>query len=297
MKEYGHEFAEYIFYTASVFEKLGGIIPIRAGCNRAKANYFVGPRVIKCYSLHFVLDGSVSLSLGQKVVVLSVGDLFCLYPYQKYTYWVTNATTDSPLRMCWFAFHGSQAVALLERIGVTLDKPYLQNIMTSELEALLRQILDIMRNRGKDEDLKLLSYIYHMFGLLAVRPVKANLSTTTKKDWLQKCVQYMNVHFMEGITVGDVVRVAGVHRSHLYSEFQRLIGMSPRQYLLKLRMERAVEMLKQQVYTITEISLSLGYPDLYSFSRAFHNYYGMSPSRYLANAGHRSTTRQNDKRK
>jgi AraC-like DNA-binding protein len=277
MKDYGHEYADILYYTPTEFEKLGGLWPLRSGHNTAKVNYAVGPRFIECYSFHFVLSGSVALTYRNETVILSKGDLFCLHPHLKYSYRATDNNTAPPLRMHWFAFYGNQAAPLVERIGITEQKPYLRSRTTTELETLLMQIFDLMKERQKDRDLRLQTMMYRMFALLS-QPLPTDVPDRT--DWLQKCLQYMDMHFLEGITVSDVVQVAGVHRSHLYSEFSNRFGISPREYLIRLRMERAVEMLKQRTLFITEISLSLGYSDLYTFSRAFCNFYGLSPSNY-----------------
>jgi AraC-like DNA-binding protein len=277
MKDYGHEYANIQFYTPNEFEKLGGLWPLRTGQNIAKANYAVGPRFIECYSVHFVLSGSVTFSYTNETVTLSNGDLFCLHPHLTYSYRVTDYNPNDPLCMRWLAFYGNQAAPLLKRLGIIQQKPYLRSKVTSELEALLKLMFDLMKVREKDGDLKLQTMMYRMFDLLSQPPPS---DVTDRTDWLNKSLQYMDTHFSEGITVSDVVEVAGVHRSHLHSEFNHRFGISPRQYLIRLRMERAVEMLKQQPLSITEISLSLGYSDLYTFSRAFYNFYGTSPTNY-----------------
>ena len=47
-------------------------------------------------------------------------------------------------------------------------------------------------------------------------------------------------------------------------------------------MKQAAKMIEEERFNITEIALSLGYSDLYSFSKAFKNYYGVSPKHYIA---------------
>lgn len=52
------------------------------------------------------------------------------------------------------------------------------------------------------------------------------------------------------------------------------------QYVLKLRMERAKELLEDEDNKILDIAKRLGYADNHYFSRAFRNYYNISPSQY-----------------
>lgn len=277
MKDRGHEYAEYLYYTLSPFDQLGGIWPVRAGQNVAKPNYCVSSRTIQCYSLHFVLSGNVRLSYNDQLETLAKGDLFCLHPHVAYSYWQPGASADPALRMNWLAFEGEQAVPFLEQIGITKNKPYLRKRVTPEMEALMGDILAALRSSDQNGSLPLLSMMYELFVLLA-RPHRSASSTGKDTEWLQRSIRYLNTRFMEGITVSDAVEMAGVHRSHFYTEFTREFGMSPQRYLMKLRMERAAAMLTNPAFSITEISLSVGYPDLYSFSRAFVKYYGTSPS-------------------
>ncbi|GMK47887.1 AraC family transcriptional regulator [Paenibacillus glycanilyticus] len=276
MKDYGHEFADIIYYTPNEFEKLGGLWSLRTGHNIAKANYSVGPRVIECFSFHFVLNGSVTLSSMGETVTLPKGSMFCLFPDVKHSYWITQYDSASPLKLHWLAFTGSQAEMLVRRIGVSEQKPYLRNRLTAELANQLQACMERMKNWRKDGDLQLQMMLYQLFEMLS-RPIP---EASEEKDWLKACLQYMQTHYAEGISVTDLAEWSGMHRSHLSSRFKQSFGMSPREYLIKLRMERAVEMLQSRTLSITDISLSLGYTDLYTFSRAFCTYTGMSPSNY-----------------
>lgn len=282
MKEYSHEFAEYLFHTPSDFEKTGGLWIIRAGRNKAKADYQVGPRMIECYSLHFIISGSATFLYGNDTVTLSKGDLFCLFPHQRYSYHVNASASDSDLRMYWLAFDGGHAQSVLKRLGLTPELPYLKSIQSYEHEPVIVRIHNLLREKKKNAgELELVSLLYQLFAHLSEQP-SSSLSTFGSVDWLKRAVQYMDTHYMEGITVADVVEVAGVHRSHVYNECIRLLGLSPQHYLTKLRMNRALELLFDHKLSVTEISLSLGYPDLFAFSRAFCKYYGKSPTRYIA---------------
>lgn len=279
MREYGHEYAEFLYHTPLEFEKLGGVWPVRAGSNIAKPNYQVGPKMIECYSLHFVVGGQLLFTHGDQTVTLSKGDLFCLYPHLLYSYRLEHAESEPPLRMHWLAFSGNQAEGLLERMGLARKKPYLTGILSTEHETLISQIQSLLREKNEHGVMELQSLLYQLFAQLS-KHSQAFTSNPGSMDWLSRCVQYMNTHYMEGISVSDVVEVAGVHRSHVYNECIRLLGVSPRRYLIKLRMDKGAELLLEGKMSVTDISLSLGYPDLFSFSRAFCKYFGAAPTRY-----------------
>ena len=54
----------------------------------------------------------------------------------------------------------------------------------------------------------------------------------------------------------------------------------PMQYVNKIRMEKAIEMLDSDYGTITNLAESLGYQNVYHFSSVFKKYYGLSPLQY-----------------
>ncbi|UHA72476.1 AraC family transcriptional regulator [Paenibacillus sp. 481] len=277
MKEYTSEFAEHIYYTPSEIEKKGGIWPVRTGRNVAKPNYSVGSRIIECFSIHCITSGKLSFVHHEQSVMLTRGDLFCLYPHMPYSYKVVQPDAAA-LSMKWLAFHGTQASSILTKIGFAMQQPYVRGGMTSEAEMLFDQIQSLMRKQSSG-NLRLQAYLYQLLGCF-MEHNEAKQSGKHSRHWIQRAVDYMDVHYMEGITVSDVVSIAGVHRSHCYTELQRVLGTSPQHYLMKLRMDKAAELLKVERYTITEISASLGYKDVYSFSRAFGHYYGMPPTQF-----------------
>ena len=62
--------------------------------------------------------------------------------------------------------------------------------------------------------------------------------------------------------------------------FHGNVGTSPKQYIIEKRMQYANELLMDRENSITLIAAKTGYSDPYCFSKAFHKYYGDSPSAY-----------------
>ena len=81
--------------------------------------------------------------------------------------------------------------------------------------------------------------------------------------------------------LADISQKLGYSYPYLSHVFSKHMGKSIKEFYQQILFERAVEMLKADV-SITQISERLGYQAIHSFSRAFSNYYGVSPSRYLS---------------
>ncbi|MFC5649708.1 AraC family transcriptional regulator [Paenibacillus solisilvae] len=283
LSEYGHEFAEYLYHTPSEFERQGGLWVIRSGRNLAKPNYEVGPKVIECFSVHAVVSGSILFDYGEGTVHLNQGDLFCLYPGLRYSYRITAG--EKQLRLYWLACQGSHAEPLFARIGFSREEPYVRDRWLPSHESEMDRIHELLRTEGGSRyEVQLLSRMYRVFDALGAAPTEAS-SSSTIADWLARAILYMDTHYTEGIDVADAVKVAGVHRSRFYQACSRQLGISPMQYLIKLRMEKSCELLVDGQLNMQAVALSVGYPDIYAFSRAFSKYYGMAPSHYQAAFG------------
>lgn len=277
MQEFTHEFADHWFHTPTPIEKAGGLWPIRAGRNLAKPHYKMGPRMIPYFSIHFVLEGEGIFTFEQQEVHISSGDLFCLFPNQTHTY---KTNEDQPLQMIWIAFDGKQAKSILQNMGVTPFTPYALKVIDTEIQKLLMQFVS---TTSEVTVLTRLGKIYELFSGLTLRTAKLiNEQNSSEGNWLRKSIEFMETHYGEGITVEDVANYVGLHRSYFTSQFVNRMGYSPKKFIMTCKMMQAAKMIEEERFNITEIALSLGYSDLYTFSKAFKNYYGVSPKHYIA---------------
>lgn len=257
---------------------------MRGGLNQAKPGYRVGPRQIECYSIHFVKKGAVQFEYDDEEVLLQAGDAFCLYPKHKYTYFKRNEDPD--LHMRWLAFDGPGAAEILSCIGFSPQMPFVRHAWTMAIEKMLINILKKMKYDPQSEVLSALE----MQGLL--QPFFAELIKATARtkrsistDWVQQSIQYIELHATEGISVQHVARVMGFNRAYFSGEFTKKTGNTPLQYITRIRMTKARQMLSDPAVSITEIAYSLGYPNVYAFSRAFKHYYGTSPTAFRSGRG------------
>jgi AraC-like DNA-binding protein len=90
----------------------------------------------------------------------------------------------------------------------------------------------------------------------------------------------IDMRFAEPLDLDALARAAHVSRWHFVRAFRRVFGETPHQYLLKRRIERAKELLRETDRSVTEVSLDVGFRSLGSFSTAFRDLVGEPPSEY-----------------
>lgn len=281
MREDHHEYLEIHFFTPSPFEKASAAWPIRLGRNRAKPNYRIGPRTTPYYYLIAVLEGEGTFVQNGKTYPLRPNDLYCLFPQVTHEYYTDESRL---LRKIFFAFDGKLALQLLERAGLGPHSPHAAGALTPEAAAMMAAFMDNVQAAEDAEressDLTRMGWFLRIFDTLAASAVPIPPQEEHAANWLQKSAAYMEIHYAEGISVERVAEYAGVDRTHFTKRFRKAYGLTPMQFLQRLRMDEARLLLAQTGYKIAEIAQSVGYPDLFTFSKAFKKLVGISPNAY-----------------
>lgn len=95
-----------------------------------------------------------------------------------------------------------------------------------------------------------------------------------------KVLAYVHDHFSESILVEDLAGKAGLSTSHFAHLFKQTIGMSPMQFVMDYRLERAKRRLSEKTTPLLDIALSCGFSDQAHFTRSFKQLHGEIPSSY-----------------
>ena len=99
-------------------------------------------------------------------------------------------------------------------------------------------------------------------------------------DWLDLAEEYVRAHFRESIRIADVAEAAGVHPSHLAGVFRERHGIPLGTFIRRLRLEWAADELLRSEDSIGSIAYAAGYCDQSHLTRAFGDYFGMTPGAY-----------------
>ncbi|MBD2463637.1 helix-turn-helix transcriptional regulator [Oscillatoria sp. FACHB-1407] len=99
---------------------------------------------------------------------------------------------------------------------------------------------------------------------------------------LLQVTHYINEALDQDIKLADLAQLAGVSQSHFSRLFKRSMGLSPHQYLLQQRVERAKQLLKNTNQSLVEIALACGFDSHSHFTRQFRHITGLTPKAYRA---------------
>lgn len=82
------------------------------------------------------------------------------------------------------------------------------------------------------------------------------------------------------LPIASVAKKVGMSKERFRKVFRDMIGISPGQYGIRCRIDRARALLSDGTLTVSEVASQLGYPDIFSFAKQFKQITGLSPGKY-----------------
>ncbi|MDO5678956.1 MAG: AraC family transcriptional regulator [Pelistega sp.] len=126
----------------------------------------------------------------------------------------------------------------------------------------------------------------HIIGMVGVsldiHSEETNQPETNER--IHNAVRYIRQNFDQSLNMETLANLANISISQFDRTFKKLFHMTPTQYIQKVRFEKAIELLRQDL-SITEISVLCGYSDHSAFSRQFKQLTGLSPSQFKEGMG------------
>ena len=151
----------------------------------------------------------------------------------------------------------------------TLQAPIIEARLVKMLE---RWREDHSSNRAK-------AYLYDVFARL-----EAEASALLLDSEILGCIKYIEENYCDpSLRIDQVCDRAHVSRSSLQRRFVRCLGVTPKQYVNRLRINRAVDMLTEGQISIREVAYACGFDDEKYFSRVFKSAFGYPPASFIKN--------------
>ena len=241
----------------------------------------VGPSVREHHLLHFCLSGRGVYQAQGRSYAIGPGEGFLILPGEVTSY---QADQADPWSHIWVGFDGTRAGEFLYTCGLGRDHRIYRCSAPERLDHCVREMMRY-ETAGRGHELMLQGELYHFLGWIARSAGESGHRTReTGREYVELAMEYIRNHFQEDLSVAKLARYVGLNRSYLTTVFQSVLQLSPQQFLMRFRMARASQLLRERTLSVGEVARSCGYPDPLTFSKAFKRTMGVTPSQYRRGA-------------
>ena len=152
----------------------------------------------------------------------------------------------------------------LESLGIHLTIPLQKERIYQQIRALHKDCL-----------------LYAVERIVTAMCEEIRFKLDSSADSLMVCAQrYIEEHLSESFGVEDVAASVFLSSSHFSREFKSHTGESVMDYVIRIRMERAMDMIRQGAGNVAQIGSAVGYTDVKYYLRSFKKYTGFTVKEY-----------------
>lgn len=245
--------------------------------------YHITRDYVQEYLIIYICNGRLSIRCGSNTAIASEGQVCLLNCHKSHEYYTIGHT-----EFVWMHFYGSNTEELHDQIIALYGSHVFNTTAAPKIKDTIYSYLYDFRNEQIPPDLASSLRIYSMLlALLGGTPKKKTTTPTTEAGSLlytdsmvESAIHFIGLHYKEAITVRTIAASVNMSPSHFARLFKKQSGYSPHEYLIQIRMNRAKHLLKTTNLPIKNISYEVGYEDVTTFSTAFSNNVGLTPSRF-----------------
>lgn len=259
-----------------------------------------------CFAIKFVRDGIERYTINNHSYTVNSGSYLLMNGHKE-----GRVIIDSEKEVKGMCLNISndliaEVVSTLRAPDTAVSDPELSNFFYTreflenqyhgshtELGRKLQRIHTSIQNHTFSNDQVDQELFYHLAEALVSDQVQVfkqlqsikTVKNETQRDLCRRVLrgkEFIDSNYSETLTIESIAHTAGMSEYHFFRLFKQVIGLTPYQYILSVRLKHAALLLKAD-YSVSDAAISTGFADIYSFSKAFKKHFNVSPSMYYLN--------------
>lgn len=236
-------------------------------------------RFFRCqeyHTIHFIIQGEGTLRIGEKSCYqLKENDVFFLPPDVPFKC-VPNP--KNKWAYVWCALTGDME-EYFKNQNFTLEAPIYTMKNSEGLKTFAYNFLTKSNPLTTTEN-EGFSFFYRFMAYIE-QDRNNSIHLNTSETYVTKAKFLLKRNFGNPeLKIEDIAKHLYISHAHLCLLFKKSTGISPKEYLIDLRNNKAKELLLDMTYTVTDVAYLVGYDNPFYFSTAFKKSFGITPSRY-----------------
>ncbi|MCI8442949.1 MAG: AraC family transcriptional regulator [Provencibacterium sp.] len=234
------------------------------------------------YQLLFVAAGRALFGHDRPARMLPEGQVFIYRPGEPQAY---SYPVEEHPDIYWIHFTGSEAADYVRPLLPDSEGKGCTVGLREDYIRLFERIIRELQLGRENYELLCGAYLQELFLLMGRAACEPAGSLSSRNRQIESVIEQMHEQVSQNRTVEDYARSCHMGVCWFIRCFRAYTGYPPRQYLIRLKVNRARELLSYSSYNISEIARLVGYDNPLYFSRIFSQNMGCSPSEYRSGAG------------
>ena len=212
---------------------------------------------------------------------LKIGEEYSYLLFSPFTA-AEHGSVDTGFVNDWIFFDGKDAKKIIEEFGIPVGTPFkIDN--HSIIEPYVNKIVDEFKFKHRAYENQVSALITEMLVELGRAYENSSRKSHTAFEALTRARAYMLNHVSEKISTNDLAKYSNYSVSRFCFLYNFFFGSTPMDDLINARIEKAINLLKYQNATVTDVAELCGFSSIHYFSRKFKEKTGVSPSYYSKN--------------
>ncbi|MDQ1913629.1 AraC family transcriptional regulator [Paenibacillus sp. GD4] len=238
--------------------------------------------------INVLLENRAEFRLLNESYAGEPGDVFIFRPYEPHY----NLTVDADKPIKWIMVLFSPSIVRMIPYGYRLLYPFYTAASAPHIPAAsfyAQSIQAAARAAFEEQEKRLHGWeskqMMHFIDIL-VHIYRYSLDCLSEKEQAEietgvvATVAYILRHITEDIDIRELIEIYGKGKTNFYTGFKQAVGVTPNQFIHRLRMQIAMYLLKTTDKSITDIAFECGYHSIHYFNKHFKQYRNLSPREY-----------------
>jgi len=234
---------------------------------------------IGTYVFQYTLSGFGMLEINGRTYSVKPGEAFIVEVPSDHRYYFPQESDK--WEFIFLTLEGNEAAKCWEYIG-RQNGSIIKVPPDSKLIELLFKIYQNTKEQKMTDayyaSSKAYEFIMEIYRFAKNIEVVENFSTQ-----ITKALSFIQFNYHEPISLDDIANAAGYSRFYFIKQFKRNLKMPPMQYLMKIRIQKAVELLRSTNTSVTDIAHKVGFSNANYFNKVFRKTIGVSAGAFREN--------------
>jgi len=224
----------------------------------------------------YTLKGAGKIKIEDQIYHLKAGQAFLVKIPSDHQYYLPSDSSE------WEFIHislfGKEAIRCYEDITNNLGHVLKLNLHSTPISSIIELLRIVSINKMSDA-FEASSFAYSFLMEL----YRYILNIKTNDEWpnsISSAITFISNNYQNPIFLDDIVDASGLSKYHFTRLFHKSINITPIQYLTTIRINKSIELLKNDKLSIEDIALNVGFSNGNYFGKVFRASLGISPGEY-----------------